>query len=60
VAGAYVSANALARFLFHVTPREPLIYATVAMLIILVAVMASLLPARRVTHLAPAVVLRAE
>ena len=60
VAGAYVSANTLARFLFHVTPREPLIYATVAMLIIIVAVMASLLPARRVTHLAPAVVLRAE
>ena len=44
----------------HVTPREPLIYIAVAVLVVIVAVIASLVPARRVTEMAPATVLRAE
>jgi putative ABC transport system permease protein len=58
--GAYLGGNTLAHFLFHVTPREPFVYATIAALITTTAVLASLVPARRVSHTAPASVLRAE
>jgi hypothetical protein len=57
---AYVGATLLAQFLFQVTPREPTIYAAAAVVIVAVAALASFVPARRVTSVAPADVMRAE
>jgi len=46
--------------LFEVEARDPLIYASVALVILLVAAFACLLPARRATRIAPIVALRAD
>jgi predicted permease len=60
LAGAFTAATLLQRFLFEVTPREPLIYFGVACVIVAVAVLASVLPGRRAANTAPASLLRAE
>lgn len=60
LAGAYAAATVLRRFLFDVTPREPVVYAAVAGLIVLVTALASLLPGRRAGQATPAALLRTE
>jgi putative ABC transport system permease protein len=55
---------ALSRFvsslLYGVTPRDPLVFASVPLLLSIVALLASYIPARQATRVNPATVLRAE
>jgi predicted permease len=55
---------ALSRFvsslLYGVTPRDPLVFASVPLLLSIVALLASYIPARQATQVNPATVLRAE
>ena len=46
--------------LFGVSPRDPLVYASVAALVLLISLAASLVPARRATSVDPMIALRAE
>jgi putative ABC transport system permease protein len=59
-----VAARLLGRFaesmLFGVTPSDPLTYGTVAALLALVAIAATIAPARRATQVDPALALRSE
>jgi putative ABC transport system permease protein len=50
----------LERLLYDVAPRDPLTYAAVTALFIVIAALASLVPARRATRVDPVEVLRAE
>jgi ABC-type antimicrobial peptide transport system permease subunit len=54
------AARWMAPLLFHVSPRDPLVYATVAGALLVVAVIAMCLPARGATRVDPNSVLRAE
>ena len=60
VAISLAGSRIIARFLFDVTPADPLTLALVSLLILSVAVGASLAPALRSTRVDPAMVLRAE
>jgi predicted permease len=60
VFGALALARLLAGFLYGVSPRDPATYATACVGLLLVAVAATMLPARRATKVDPAVSLRAE
>lgn len=57
-------AMALARFieplLFHVSPRDPLTFALVSLVLIVISALASALPARRATRVDPVIALRAD
>jgi predicted permease len=57
---ALAAARWMAPLLFHVSPRDPLVYATVAGALIVVAVIAMCFPARAATRVDPNSVLRAE
>lgn len=57
---AFASARLLQQFLFGVTPRAPLIFAGVAALVVAIAAVAALVPARRAAKTTPASALRAE
>jgi ABC-type lipoprotein release transport system permease subunit len=57
---AAVNARALAGALVGVTPADVPTYAAVAVVLLGVALVASYLPARRATRVAPATVLRNE
>ncbi len=57
---ALVAAPAAAPLLFHESPRDPAVFATVAGLLLLVGAAAALVPARRASRLDPASALRAE
>ena len=61
--GAVVGLS-VARFveplLFHVSPRDPVVYGAVAAVLVLVAIIASAVPAWRATRVDPVVALRAE
>jgi len=46
--------------LFGVSPRDPLVYASVASLVVLISLAATLVPARRATRVDPMIALRAE
>jgi len=46
--------------LFGVSPRDPLVYATVAAILALASLLATLVPARRATRVDPMIALRAE
>src|SRR6266850_833736 len=46
--------------LFGVSPRDPLVYASVAALVVLISLGASFVPARRATRVDPMIALRAE
>jgi predicted permease len=59
IAMTYIGAAAIAPFLFEVGPRQPLVYAAAGTFIVLVAVCAAFVPARRAAHIAPASVLKA-
>jgi len=57
---AFVLAGSLRAMLFEVSPNDPLTYAAVAGLLLVVAVAACLAPGWRATHVDPAAALRAE
>lgn len=60
LAVAFASARVLQQFLFGVTPRAPLIFAGVAALVVGIAAVAALVPARKAAETAPATALRSE
>jgi putative ABC transport system permease protein len=60
VIGAFAATRLAASMLYGVAPRDPLTFAGVVALLVLVALGASWLPARRATRVDPIVALRAE
>jgi hypothetical protein len=58
--GALILSRLLAPLLYEVSPRDPVSYAAIAILLVDVAFMACWLPARRALAVAPVEVLRAE
>ncbi|MBS1788099.1 MAG: ABC transporter permease [Acidobacteria bacterium] len=57
---AYVSSRFIQSMLFGLSPTDPLTYGSVALLLILVALLASWLPARRAARVEPMTALRSE
>jgi ABC-type antimicrobial peptide transport system permease subunit len=57
---AFAVGKLLADFLVGVTPTDPLTYAVVSTLLIMVALLAGYLPARRATRVNPMITLRHE
>jgi putative ABC transport system permease protein len=60
LAGAVGVTRVLQRFLFGVTPTDPVAFTIVTLLLMAVALMAAWLPARRATRIDPCAALRAE
>jgi ABC-type lipoprotein release transport system permease subunit len=60
IAAALGLTELMRSLLFGVSPQDPLTLASVAALLILVALLASYIPARRAMHVDPAVALRYE
>jgi len=58
--GALALSRFLEKLLFDVKPIDPVVFAGVALLLLLVAVLASWLPARRAANVSPMVALRAD
>ncbi len=58
--GAFVVTRVLRRFLFGVTPTDPVAFATVTLLLMAVGLLAAWLPVRRATRINPSIALRAE
>jgi ABC-type antimicrobial peptide transport system permease subunit len=59
-AGAVALTRLMSTLLFGVKPTDPLVFAGVAALLMLIAVLASLVPSLRVTRIRPASALRYE
>jgi predicted permease len=60
VAGSLILSRLMQQVLFEVDPTEPVIYVAVSATLLLVAELASLLPARRATRIDPVLALRME
>jgi predicted permease len=60
LAGAVGVTRVLQRFLFGVTPTDPIVFAIVTLLLMAVGLLAAWLPARRATRIDPCAALRAE
>jgi predicted permease len=60
LAGAVVVTRVLQRFLFGVTPTDPIAFTGVTLLLIAIGLVAAWLPARRATRIDPCAALRAE
>lgn len=60
LAAAFAAARVLARFLYGVRPNDPLTFASVAAVLLLVTFTASYIPARRALRVDPLTALRAE
>jgi predicted permease len=60
LAGAAGVTRVLQRFLFGVTPTDPIVFAIVTLLLLAVGLMAAWVPARRATRIDPWAALRAE
>ena len=60
LAGALAAARLLATFLFGIDPTDPLTFSAVALLLLVVACLASYVPARRALTVDPLTALRAE
>ncbi len=60
LAGAAGATRVLQRFLFGVTPTDPIAFTIVTLLLMAVGLMAAWLPARRATRIDPCAALRAE
>jgi putative ABC transport system permease protein len=58
--GAYFLAELLASLLVQVTPKDPVTFASITTILIVVAISACVFPARRATRLDPLAALRAE
>ena len=59
-AGALASGRLMTTFIWGVAPQDPLTFAGVVAVLLLVAVVSSVIPALRVLRLDPALTLRAE
>jgi putative ABC transport system permease protein len=60
LAGAFLAARVLSRFLFGVGASDPVTFAAVSLLLFVVALVASYIPSRRAMRVDPIVALRAE
>ena len=60
LAGAYLGSRLLTKFLFEVTPTDALTYSVAGGLVVVVALAACLVPARRALRVPPMVVLKGE
>ena len=58
--GAYLLTRLMDSLLYEVRPNDPLTFAAVTAVVLLIALAASLLPARRATRVSPTAALRAE
>lgn len=58
--GAAILSTSMTTLLFNVRPTDPAVYATVSVVLIMVALLASYLPARRAARIDPLVALRDE
>ena len=58
--GALLLSRSMTTLLFNVQPTDPRVYASVSLVLIAVAVVASYLPARRASRIAPLLALRDE
>jgi predicted permease len=59
-AGALVLSSVLGAQLYEVSPKDPVVFAGVALVLVIVAVLASGVPARRAARVDPAIALRSE
>jgi putative ABC transport system permease protein len=59
LAGALLVTKAMQALLFNVVPHDPLTFVVVTLLLALLVVVATLIPARRATRVPPTVTLRA-
>jgi len=60
LAGAVAASQAMAGLLFGISRLDPLTYAGMVALLVLVSALACLLPGSRAAHVDPAIALRAE
>ena len=60
ITGALLAARLIETFLFSTPPTDPVTFAGVAMVFLAVALLASYIPARRVTKVSPLIALRSE